>query len=317
MSERNWHDIILPEYEIRKTKAQKTRFIDMLREKYGERLTVHETKSLPKSRNIVIGDPTTAKTVFTAHYDTCPVMPFPNFITPLNIPVYILYQLLITVVLYLPVALLMMLVIYLTRNMAETWQTVIYEATLLGSLLGVLALLMAGPANKHTVNDNTSGVIAVLTLADKLDSTDVAFILFDNEEKGMMGSSAYATSHKNVRAETLIVNLDCVSDGDTLLFVTSKKAKNGEFAAYLEKNAQLILDKHGKEAKLAGPHGVIYPSDQTQFKNSIGVAALKKSKHKLIGLYMDKIHTKNDTVYDERNINALVELCVTAVRDDN
>ncbi len=317
MSERNWHDIILPDYEIRKTKAQKTRFIEMLREKYGDRLTVQETKSLPKSRNIIIGDPEKAKTVFTAHYDTCPVMPFPNFITPLNIPVYILYQLLITVIIYLPIVILIVLVSNLAKNVPEPWGLLIYEVTLFGALFGIMALLLAGPANRHTVNDNTSGVISVLTLADRIDSPDVAFILFDNEEKGMQGSAAYAKEHKRTKANTLIVNLDCVSDGDTLLFVPSKKAKDGDFCEYLAKNAASVFSEYGKEAKIAGPRGVVYPSDQTQFKNSVGIAALKTSKHRMIGLYMDKIHTKHDTVYDERNISALTALLEGAVNTES
>jgi len=43
----------------------------------------------------------------------------------------------------------------------------------------------------------------------------------------------------------------------------------------------------------------IYPSDQMAFKNSIAVAALKKSK---VGLYMNRIHTKRDVIFDESNI---------------
>ena len=91
-SARNWKEILLPQYEIRKTKAQKTAFIEMLRGVYGERLRVEEEKKGMKSRNIVLGDPDKAKVICTAHYDTCAVLPFPNFITPKNFLVYLLYQ---------------------------------------------------------------------------------------------------------------------------------------------------------------------------------------------------------------------------------
>jgi hypothetical protein len=40
-------------------------------------------------RNIVIGNPDTAKVLYTAHYDTCARLPFPNFITPKNIFIYL------------------------------------------------------------------------------------------------------------------------------------------------------------------------------------------------------------------------------------
>jgi hypothetical protein len=47
--------------------------------------------------------------------------------------------------------------------------------------------------------------------------------------------------------------------------------------------------------------GVFYPSDQANFPVGVGVAALKKSRW-LGVLYMDRIHTKKDTVYREENI---------------
>ena len=49
--------------------------------------------------------------------------------------------------------------------------------------------------------------------------------------------------------------------------------------------------------------GVFYPSDQANFPLGVGVAALKKTKGGL--LYMNKIHTKHDTVYEEKNIEFL------------
>ena len=48
----------------------------------------------------------------------------------------------------------------------------------------------------------------------------------------------------------------------------------------------------------------IYPSDQINFHNGVGVASLKKSKRGI--LYMNRIHTKRDTVYTEENIEFLV-----------
>jgi hypothetical protein len=50
---------------------------------------------------------------------------------------------------------------------------------------------------------------------------------------------------------------------------------------------------------------VFYPSDQANFSRGVGAAALKKAKGGL--LYMDRIHTKRDTVYMEENIVYLTE----------
>ncbi|MCR5682731.1 MAG: hypothetical protein K6G29_09810, partial [Clostridiales bacterium] len=89
--EHNWKEILLPAFEIRKSKAQKQAFIDLLAREYGDRMHVEEGGNLVKNRNIVIGSPENAKIVYTAHYDTCARLPFPNFITPRNIFVFLLY----------------------------------------------------------------------------------------------------------------------------------------------------------------------------------------------------------------------------------
>ena len=86
--------IIFEKYQIRKSKNQKTEFINLLKEHMPVNI---QTGGLLKSRNIIVGDVEKADVVFTAHYDTCAVMPFPNFITPKNIVVYLLYSLLICV----------------------------------------------------------------------------------------------------------------------------------------------------------------------------------------------------------------------------
>ena len=127
-----------------------------------------------------------------------------------------------------------------------------------------------------------------------------ALVFFDNEENGLLGSSCFAKFHKkDGLKEKLVINFDCVSDGDHLLLVRNKPAirqygkqleaafrSNGEKTVHLESSAKAF-----------------YPSDQVNFPVGVGVAALKK--HKLLGLYMDKIHTKHDTAFDERNIRFL------------
>ena len=89
---------VLKDYEVRKTYKQKTAFIEYVTVFSKEKgYTVNVEKGASKSRNIVVGNPETANVVYTAHYDTCPRLPFPNFITPKNIFIYILYQIVLTV----------------------------------------------------------------------------------------------------------------------------------------------------------------------------------------------------------------------------
>ncbi len=297
---------ILDKYQVRKSKKQKTAFIEYIEgvcAQMGYSCQVEHSKSYG-TRNIVIGNPETAKVVFGAHYDTCAVLPFPNFITPKKFFVYLLYQCLITVLMLIPYA----LIIYVgTVINGELWALTGSFAYLY--ILAFIALIMVGPANKHTANDNTSGVVTLIDLMAALPEekrNDVAFVLFDLEEVGTFGSAAFAKMHKNTMKDKLFVNFDCVSDGNNILFAVKKSAKR--FVPMLTE----AYKSNGFYNVDIATKGVFYPSDQANFKCGVGVAALKKSE-KFNVLYMDKIHTKKDIVFQEENIKFLVDGSVKLV----
>ncbi len=165
---------------------------------------------------------------------------------------------------------------------------------------------MAGPANRHTANDNTSGVTVLLDSMQTMpveNRRDVAYIFFDLEKMGLLGSSGYSSRHRMEMQNKLVVNFDCVSDGDTILFAPQRKAK-----PYLPKlRAAFPSTEH---CTVDVPErGVFYPSDQVAFPCGVGVAAMRKTKRGEI-LYMDKIHTAKDRVYREENIAYLAECTV-------
>ena len=88
---------VLESFQIRKTKKQKAAFRDWLTEELRQMgYTVTVEKGFA-ARNVVAGDPDSAEVLLTAHYDTCPRLPFPNFITPRNLFWYLLYQLVLIV----------------------------------------------------------------------------------------------------------------------------------------------------------------------------------------------------------------------------
>lgn len=311
-----WKDKILLSYEIRKSAKQKSDFIDMLKENYGEQLHIEESKAFVKSRNIVLGNADKAKVIFTAHYDTCAVLPFPNFITPKNLPVFVLYQLLLTVALLVPAFIAVILVATLISNLNQNEEVglILSELTMFAVIGFELWWMLAGPENKHTANDNTSGVVAVLTLADRLGFDDYAYILFDNEEKGLLGSASYAKAHPDIRNNTLVVNFDCVSDGDNILMSFSKNAMKTDVYKRVSEKADSVMLQYGKNPVVTTASTTIYPSDQQAFKNSVAVASLNKAK--FVGLYMDKIHTSKDIVFMEDNINALTDMFSVAVSEN-
>ena len=288
---------ILRDWQVRKTKEQKSRFIAFLQGRI-DGLRVEEG-GWPRCRNLVLGDPESADVVFTAHYDTCARLPFPNFITPKNLLVYLIYQLLILLPFFALAALLawglLRLGMYAPMAFMLAW---------VGMFGAILYVFIFGPANPHTANDNTSGVVTLCELIAALSEEErerCAFVFFDHEESGLIGSSVFASKHRAAMKERLVINFDCVSDGDHILIVQSRRAKRRAGEA-LE---QAFASAGDKQTYLEGPLSAFYPSDQVNFRCGVGVAAMNRSP--LLGLYMARIHTARDTVCDERNFSFLVE----------
>ena len=289
-------ETILKDYMIRKTKDQKNRFIDYMKSVFPE-LTVEEDK---KNRNLILGDPASAKVLLTAHYDTCVKMPFPNFITPTNFWLYLGYQLLIVVPFLMIMWLVRDVVFLLTR-----WD---YGSLLAGyfAMMGAMYyLMMGGPANPWTANDNTSGVITLVELYHAMPENlreQVAFVFFDNEESGLLGSAAFVKKRKKEDLkQKLVLNFDCVSDGDHFLFVLNKPAMK----QYADNFRAAFAATEKKDVLVESTAKAFYPSDQAKFPVNAAVAALNKSER--WGLYMDKIHTDKDRVFDTDNIIYLRE----------
>ena len=214
---------VLSRFPVRKSKMQKQAFRAAV-QSYLEKLDyqVTEEKGSFGSRNLVIGDPEKAKYLVTAHYDTCAAMPLPNFITPCNLLPYLAYQTLLT------------LGMFVIAFAAGTLVYVLTQSDTLCSLAAVailwleLGLMMIGPANKHNANDNTSGVVTLLEIAKTMPENQrhkVCFVLFDLEEAGLIGSSSYLKRHKKAARNQLVLNLDCVGDGDNLMMFPTKNLK--------------------------------------------------------------------------------------------
>lgn len=300
---------VLQRWEIRKNKKQKEDFrawlCQQLREA-GYDPQVEKARGLWESNNVVVGDPDKAKLLLTAHYDTCAVLPFPNFITPRSLFWYLAYQILIVVVFFV----LVFAVAFLSGLGVGLLLDDSSSAAAIAAVIGYAALIFGiwwmldGRANRHTANDNTSGVVTLLETALALPQElrdQVCFVWFDNEERGLLGSGAFAKSHKGAKSSALVVNFDCVSDGDSIQFFPGKKVKKTESIAALR---EAYTGTEKKTVEVVESFG-FYPSDQAAFTYGVGVCALKKSK--IFGWYMDRIHTKRDTVLDEKNIDLLCD----------
>ena len=298
---------VLKQFPVRKNKKQKQSFRDSV-QSYAESLgyEVNIEKGSMGAHNVVIGNPETAKFLVTAHYDTPAAMPIPNLITPCNVWAFLAYQLFVAVFMILFVVIIGFAVEYLTEDgFLGYWAGYM-------SIWLFLVLMLVGPANRNNANDNTSGVVTILDTARSLPAeyrNRVCFVLFDLEEAGLVGSAAYAKAHKNQIKEQIVLNCDCVGDGDELMMFPNKKTK---------KDAKVMDDLRGicvvdgtKSMALREKGFAYYPSDQKHFPLGVGIAAFRRSKW--AGLYCDKIHTKKDTVLEENNVSFLRDRMISLI----
>jgi hypothetical protein len=250
-----------------------------------------------KNRNIVIGDPEKARYLVTAHYDTPVSSLFPNILLPKSFALFYLYQTGI-ILAYMLIALAVCAPVWLlTQNKTPTF-IVWYIAYMIQAMWGRI-----GWPNKNNANDNTSGIVTVLETAAAVPQElrdRVCFVLFDQEEKGLVGSKIYRKAHQKQTEEQIVLNLDCVGDGDILQFEPVKSAQAD--AELLEKISKVCTSVGEKEIRLA-QGSFTGSSDQKNFPKGIGIKALNYKKG--IGLYCGHIHTNSDKTLDETNVNIL------------
>ena len=281
---------IIEKYQVRKTRKQKTNFINFLKDKYPE-LKV-QNGGFAKNRNLILGDINKADTIVTAHYDTCAVLPFPNLLLPNNIFLTLLVQVFF-VVFFITLFNISISLILSAFNVYLKFSFLITETNI--SCLLLIFIMMFGKPNKHTMNDNTSGVITLIETINSYQDEKVAYVFFDNEEYGLLGSAYFSKINKETLKNKLIINIDCVSDGDNIAIISAKK--------HFNKNKNKVENTFVSDQKNiihVDSRKFYYPSDQLNFKNYMAIAAF--NKHKRFGYYVDKIHTAKDLAFDQNNI---------------
>ena len=169
---------------------------------------------------------------------------------------------------------------------------------------GTLILMMFGPANRHNANDNTSGVVTLLEIAASLPveyRDKVCFVLFDLEEAGLLGSSSYRKSHKKSTDRQIVLNLDCVGDGNEIVIFPTKRLKKD--TCKLNELDHICGIFGDKSISLHREGFAMCPSDQKNFPYGLGIMAFNRKK--IFGLFCDKIHTNRDMILEETNVNII------------
>lgn len=299
---------VLEQFPVRKKRQQKQAFRASVQQ-YAESLGYEckEEKGSFGSVNVVLGDSAKAKFLVTAHYDTCARFPVPNLITPCSFWGYLGYQILVALIILLPIFLSSLVVGLLTGSGLA--------ARLVGFVMLYVAiiLMLVGPANKNNANDNTSGVVTVLEMARNMPQElreQVCFVLFDLEEAGLWGSSSYRSKHKKESNDQIVLNVDCVGDGDLIMLFPKKKIrKNLEL---MEKLKQSCGSYGNKQVTILEEGFSTYPSDQSNFPYGVGICALRQGK---FGPYLSRIHTPKDTILEEANVQLLSKTLTEIIRN--
>lgn len=297
---------ILNKFPVRKNRKQKTAFIQLVcgyLEELGYICCVE--KGSGGSRNVVAGDPASAKHLITAHYDSCAGLVIPTFITPCNLFMLLAYNILLAVVIFLPAILFSVAVVAITNIPG------VGNHVFLFAMLATVLLVHFSPIGRYNAYDNASGVVTLLEIAKSMPKSHrnkVCFILFDMGEVDFIGSASYRDAHKTEINNQLVWNLDCVGEGDEIVFFPSRKVIKD--APKMEILCRCETQLATKSVFIQSTGFRYYPSDYMNFPYGVGIAALKRGKY---GLYLGKIPTKKATSIDETNVNILRAAIVSAI----
>ena len=297
---------ILKEHPIRKTIEQKDAFrADVQAYLHELGYACHMEPCGKDGQNIVFGSQETADYLITAHYDTPATIGIPNVCAPCNAlrgRMQFLTSFLLSFGLSFGAG-------FLIKS-----GYVIPGVLLFLPIVVFLYLVRNGPANVNNANDNTSGVVTLLEIARTLHPAHrnkVGFILFDLEEKGLKGSAAYRKAHKEATERQIILNLDCVGDGDHILLMPNQKVRKDE---KLIARLKYLGGWFGNKQILTIDKGFCrYNSDHKNFPLAVGVGAFHQKKKTFV---LDKIHTKHDTNLDMTNVNLLRAALITLISGD-
>lgn len=287
---------LLTVHPVRKSGAQKREFRQwLLRElkRAGWKAGEETYGKWNGSVNVVAGDPDRASVFLCAHYDTGSRMPVPDFVSPTNVLAHVCYHLAAALALF-AAAFLLALAVSFPLNQPGLMLPLFLVLAVAG-----LWLTAYGPANQNNANGGSSGVLALLAVARAAGfDKRVCLVFLDNNERNLLGASAFKKKHIDKAAQCLFINLDCVGDGEELLLIPSKYSRwDGPLAEALEKSFP-----EGEEMR---PHVMTkglqyYPSDNRKFKFHVTVCACRYLAG--LGYYIPHLRTKKDTVLEERNI---------------
>jgi hypothetical protein len=284
------------------TRKQKEYFLSTIKTEFQMRGFETEQTNLRLwgiSNQILITKCKNPRVIFLAHYDTPTMMP------PGIAVIYRLFghtrQGLSSVVTILLLLMLYFGYFWLDGLGWGFWATVYL---LLMGILFVIPFFFPNPQNRE---DNTSGVLGLLALADWAHNEPhirqyIQFVCLDNEEWGLIGSQALKRFwHKQGYLDSApkIINLDCISRGRIALVVYHKNQR-------LAQEVLPFLQVHAYQARTIDMKNTPL-SDNFTFRelDSVNISLAEPS---LIpgGYHIPRVHTPRDDDFSADNFLNLV-----------
>jgi hypothetical protein len=163
--------------------------------------------------------------------------------------------------------------------------------------------------SRHTMNDNTSGVYALLLLARAIGregrlSDRVKLIFTDNEEKSLLGTLLLRLSwwKEGVAvAERRIVALDSIGVGDTAVISYNCVRRVAD-------EVSERFERKGRRVKRLNKW--LVPFSDAYFFADAGAININMMKRALLpgGYYLENIHSARDTRLRQENVDEVVEV---------
>ncbi|RPI83460.1 MAG: M28 family peptidase [Chloroflexi bacterium] len=302
----NWAE----RFPVRITGKQKTAFLNELEQELklrGFETERHAFRSLGFTNQVLITRCSEPRAIFLAHIDTATIMPF--WLAWLSRLFGHTRQVEMTIAVFLFILFFYELLPKLMPSLILDIAQVFLGAVL---LISSITLLIPTPHNRE---DNTSGVLGLMTLADWMKDKPVLrervqFAFVDNEELGLLGSSAlkrYWDQSKHPYQNAVIVSLDCISRGKKPLLVYHKEDNLARrLLPYIQR---LLPDTETTNM------GFLPLSDNYTFREHASVNISLADRSILPGGYfIPDIHSPGDNDFSTERFGKLMEGIALAVR---
>ena len=307
---KKWNEDLAAQFSRRLTGKEKELFLDKIDKELqacnyeSERVKVKRWGFTNRLLSTKCEKP---EVVFLAHYDTPTIMPWGIS------SAFTLFghtrQVLASIFLIILTLTLSALYLWLELNGFRYWAAIYLVIT---SILLVIPIFFPNPNNAE---DNTSGVIGLLALAEQIKDESfkekVQFVFLDNEEWGLIGSNELKRiwqKDNHLRANTAIINLDCVSRGEVPLLVY-------HHINCVAQEVLPFLDEHLPQTQMLDMKRVPL-SDNYTFREK-GAIDISYADPSIIpgGFYIRKIHTPGDKDFSPKKTGQLIDALTDFLKD--